>query len=102
MVIITSIDQQAFHQLLSADTASEIAVGEEVEWFADVAETMIGTVGLAKKDNGWNYAILKRNARSDFEVSERHGHFFTEHSAKVVLLRQMAGAEVLGVERLVA
>jgi hypothetical protein len=46
VVIIKSTGQRAFHQLLPANAVPEMAVGEEVEWFADVAETIMGAVGL--------------------------------------------------------
>ena len=102
MVVINSISQQAFHRLLPASRASEIAVGEEVEWFGDRDETIIGIVGTGRQYKWWSYAILKRDTPSGFRVSERREHFFTRHSARVMLLRQMAGAEAAGVEQLAA
>ena len=102
MVVINSISQQAFHQLVSANTASEILVGEEVEWFGDRDETIIGTVGTGRKYRWWSYAILKRDAPSDFRISERREHFYTRHSARVMLLRQMAETGAVGAERLAA
>jgi len=102
VVVINSLSQQAFQQLLSAHTASEIAVGEQVEWFGDRDETIIGTVGTGRQYKWWSYAILKCDTPSGFRVSERREHFVTRHSARVMLLRQMAGAEAVGVERLAA
>ena len=102
MVIVNNIDRVAFHQLLSAQTASEIAVGEEVEWFADREETIFGTVGFGKRNAGWSYAMLKRNRFDDFGVCSRQEHFSSCHAARLALLCQMAGAEVVGVQRLAA
>ena len=68
MVIINSMGREAFHQLPPANIVPEMAVGDEVEWFADVAETIIGTIGLGGMNVSWNYAILERDTRGDFRV----------------------------------
>jgi hypothetical protein len=51
---------------------------------------------------GWNYAILKRDALEDFQVSERHRNFPTRHAARIALLRRMAEAETPEAGRLAA
>jgi predicted short-subunit dehydrogenase-like oxidoreductase (DUF2520 family) len=102
MVIIRSTGQQAFHQLLPADTVAEMAVGEEVEWFTDVMESIIGTIGLGGKNTGWNYALLKPDTRGDFQVSERQRNFLTHHAARIALWRRMVEDEVLAAQRLAA
>jgi hypothetical protein len=93
MVIINSTGRQAFHQLLPGNADSEMALGEEVEWFADVAETIIGTVGFGGRSVGWYYAILTRDAAGDFRVCERQRYLPTRHTARVMLLRGMVGIE---------
>jgi hypothetical protein len=102
MVVINSISQQAFHQLLSPNTAAESAVDEEAEWFADVEETVIGTIGQGGKNMGWNYAILKPDTTGEFRVSEKQRHFPTRHTARIMLLRRMTGAETAEAGRLAA
>ena len=88
--------------MLFRSTASEIAVGEEVEWFADRKQTVFGTVGFGQRNAGWSYAMLKRNRFDDFGVCSRQEHFSSCHAARLALLCQMAGAEVVGVQRLAA
>jgi hypothetical protein len=102
VVIINSTGRQAFHQLLPSNAISEMAVGEEVEWFADVAETVIGTIGFGGMNMGWNYAVLKPDMMGEFRVSEKQRHFPTRHTARVTLLRRMAGAEAAEPWRLAA
>jgi hypothetical protein len=102
MVAISSIGQQTFHQLLSATTASEIAVGVEAEWFANRDESILGTVGFGGRYKGWGYAVLKRDTPDGFRVCVRQEHFATRHTARIMLLRQMAGAETVGAEPLAA
>jgi hypothetical protein len=102
MIIIASISQQSFHLLLLGNMASEIAVGEEVEWFVDRDETVLGTVGFGGPFKGWSYALLKRDTPTGFRVCKRQEHFPTHHTARVMLLRQMTGVESVGAERLAA
>jgi hypothetical protein len=102
MVIISSISKQVFRRLLSTPKGAEVAVGEEVEWFADRDETILGAVGFGGQGKGWNYAILKRDSSRGFLVYGRQEHFSTHHTARVMLLRQMTGVEKVGVERLAA
>lgn len=102
MVIIHSTDNEAFHQLLPANGLPELAVGVEVEWFADVAESILGVVGMGGMNVGWNYAILERDTHGDFRVSEKQRNLPTRHTARVTLLRRMAGVEPAHAERLAA
>jgi hypothetical protein len=102
MVAISSIDQQTFRQLLSATTASEIALGVEAEWFADRNESILGAVGFGGRYKGWGYAMLKRDTPDGFRVCVRQEHFASRHTARIMLLRQMAGAETVEAERLAA
>jgi hypothetical protein len=102
MVAINSIGQQTFHQLLSTPTAPEIALGVEAEWFVDRDESILGTVGFGGRYKGWGYAVLKRDTPDGFRVCVRQEHFATRHTARIMLLRQMAGAETVGAEPLAA
>ena len=102
MVIISTIGREAFHQLLPANIVPEMAFGEEVEWFADVAEALIGTVGIGGMNEGWNYAILERNTLGDFRVSERQRNLPTRHTARVTLLRRMVAADAAEARRFAA
>lgn len=102
MVIINSTGREAFHQLLPSNAVPKMAVGEEVEWFADVAETIIGAIGSGGMNKGWNYAILKRGTKGEFRVSERQGSFPTRHTARIALLRRMVGAEAAEAWRIAA
>jgi hypothetical protein len=102
VLIIKITGREAFHQLLPANAALETAVGEEVEWFADVAETIIGTIGFDATNKGWNYAVLTRDAREEFQISEEHGNFPTRHVARIELWRRMAGSEAVEALRVAA
>ncbi len=100
MVIINNMGKEAFQQLLRPNVNSEI-VGEEVEWFTDLTETICGTVGLSKK-KGWGFAIMKHDTAANFQVCQRQGNFPTRNTARRELLRQMAGAGEVEAEPLAA
>ncbi len=102
MIIVSSIGKKAFRQLLPPQGDREGAFGAEVEWFADRDETILGTVGFDAQGKGWNYAILKRESPRGFQVRARQSHFPTHHTARVMLLRQMIGAEPLVEEQIAA
>jgi hypothetical protein len=102
VVIINSISKQAFHQLLSPSTTPEIAAGEQVEWFADRTEIIIGTVSVCGRSQCWTYAILRRDTMGDFRVFNCRERFWTPHAARVKLLREMVGAEARGAEPVAA
>jgi nicotinamide mononucleotide (NMN) deamidase PncC len=102
MVAISSIDQQTFRQLVSAATASQIALGVEAEWFADRDVSILGAVGFGGRFKGWGYTMLKRDTPDGFRVCVRHEHFASRHTARIMLLRQMAGAETVQAEPLAA
>ncbi len=99
VVIINRMDRAAFQQLLRGNVNSEVVVGEEVEWFADLTETICGTVGVSKK-KGWGFAIMKPDRAANFRVCQRQGNFSTRHIARLELLRQMAGAEAAEAKQL--
>ncbi len=102
MVTISSISQQTFRQLVSAVTSSQIASRVEIAWFADRDESILGVVGYGGRFKGWGYAMLKRDTPEGFRVAVRHEHFATPHTARIMLLRQMAAAESIGAEPLAA
>ena len=102
VVIINSISKQAFHQLLSSNATPETAVGEPVEWFADRMETIIGTVSVCGRSQGWTYAIQRRDTMGTFRVFNSHDRFRTPHTARVMLLREMVEADAPGAERVAA
>jgi hypothetical protein len=62
--------------------------------------TIIGTIGIGGMNVGWNCAILKPDRMGDFRVSEKQRNFPTRHTARVTLLRRMAGAEAVEARRL--
>ncbi|HTS18242.1 MAG TPA: hypothetical protein VMP11_11760 [Verrucomicrobiae bacterium] len=96
MVAICSINQQTFRQLAFVPATPRIDLGVETEWFADRDESVLGAVGYGGRYRGWGYAVLKRDTPSGFRVCVRHEHFATRHTARIMLLRQMAGAESVG------
>jgi hypothetical protein len=101
MVIIYIMGREAFRGLLLRTAMSDIAVGEEVEWFGDRGQTILGTIGVSK-NKGWSFARLTPDSAGNFRVCERQGNFPTRPTARHALLRQMAAGEEAEAERLAA
>ncbi len=70
-------------------------MGEEVEWFSNRSETLLGLVAKAEGIAGWNYAIFKRDKNGEFRVRKVMSNFFSLKDARVDLLLLMAGIEKL-------
>jgi len=99
VVIINSMGREAFRELVRGNEDSEVVVGEEVDWYGDLAETIIGTVGFSKKQ-GWGFAIIKPDLAGKFRVCGRQGNFLGRNTARLELLRRMTGPEAKEAERL--
>ena len=99
MVIINSMGKEAFRELVRGNENSEVVVGEEVDWYGDQAETIIGTVGFSKK-KGWAFAIIKPDLAGKFRVCSQQGNFLGRNTARLELLRRMTGPEAREAVRL--
>lgn len=63
---IKSITQSEFNAFKPSRSPIIAAITEEVEWFADDADTIIGAVIYDKIDSDWSYVILGRDERGSF------------------------------------
>ena len=95
------MSREGFQKLLRRNAPLDIAVGEEVEWFGDTMQTILGTVGFST-NSGWSIAILKFDEAGGFRICERQGNFVTRHAARFALLRQMTTGERVEAERIAA
>jgi hypothetical protein len=91
-VAIKSIGRWEFNQLLPHHLALEGLMGAQVEWFANRAENVIGTIALTKVGRSWNYAILRRNKLGNFQVCDIGQNFFSFKQTMVQFINAMAAA----------
>ena len=69
-------------------------IGKEVEWFADAPENEIGTIAFNTTDRGWNYAILRRDWKGDFQVCDLKAKFQNLPAARADFLLAMGTAKL--------
>ena len=86
---IRATGRAEFVRRLSLHGDLERWVGKEVEWFADAAGNVIGTIALAARDRGWNYIVLRKNKLGNFQASNRREDLFSLDEARVDCLQAM-------------
>jgi hypothetical protein len=92
---IRSISRWEFHQLVPGYTLASF-IGENVEWFADQVENLVGAVAKGVSDRDWYYVVLERNAERDYRVLELKGRIDSRSRARIDLLRAMESSEKNG------
>jgi hypothetical protein len=68
----------------------------QVEWFANKMGTTIGTLATGKADEGWNYAVLKRDEAGNFQVYKLGADAYSLDDARSEFMLDMAAAETGG------
>lgn len=90
---LKNINSWQFNRFLPPRNHLGTVIGEEVEWFADGPENSIGTIAFNTKDGGWNYAILRRDWKGDFQVCDLNAKFQSFPAARVDFLLAMRTAK---------
>jgi len=90
---IGAIPRSEFDRLLPQNPAIESLVGEEIEWFSNRSGNLLGAVAKGEGVAGWNYVILERDQKGNFQVRKVMSNFFSSEVARVDLLLCMAGRE---------
>jgi hypothetical protein len=85
---ITDIDCAQFNQLLPGHRTLERLAGKEIAWFANGANTCVGTIALSV-ENSWTYVVLRVNRLGDFGVSAVGQNILNYHQTQVQLLSAM-------------
>jgi len=86
---LKKIGSRRFHRFLPAGNHLGTVIGEEVEWFADGPENAIGTIAFNTNARGWNYAILRRDWKGDFQVCDLKVRFQSFPATRADLLLAM-------------
>ena len=90
---IKTIARREFNQLLPHHLVLENLMGEQVEWFANRARNLIGTIALTAMGRSWNFAILKRNRQGNFQVCDVGQNFFNLSQIMVQFRYAMVAAK---------
>jgi len=86
---LKTISSRRFNRFLPAGNRLGTVIGEEVEWFADDPENAIGTIAFNTDARGWNYAILKRDWKGDFQVCDLKRRFQSLQATRADFLLTM-------------
>ena len=87
---ITSISKEEFNQIFTFDRELVPYIGDELEWYANDAKSLIGVVARRCLDSCCNYAILRRSVLGDFVVATLSRDFMDLQTARVACRQEMA------------
>ncbi|HVM61629.1 MAG TPA: hypothetical protein VMV72_12270 [Verrucomicrobiae bacterium] len=97
MLSLKTISGRRFNRFLPAGNHLRAVIGEELEWFADAPENAIGTIAFNADAASWNYAILERDWKGEFQVCELQDGFQSFPAARAgFLLMMSAGRKAIG------
>jgi hypothetical protein len=86
---VDSIPRSRFDRLLAGNRFLEPVIGNEVEWFADTSENLLGTVADGLLFDRWTYVLLAKGGITGFRVLRIEFGLLTRDEATVRLLRIM-------------
>jgi hypothetical protein len=92
-VSFESIRKERFDRFRTPHLGLESLMAWQIEWFANRAGSTIGTLAVREADEGWNYAVLRRDETGAFRVLKLGGDAFSLDDARAELLLEMAAAE---------
>ena len=91
---IKSIGRWEFDKLLEYHRVLESFMGKQVEWFADKARNLIGTIALTKVGRSWSYAILRRDKLGNFQVCDIGQNFYNLKQTTIQFMYASATATI--------
>jgi hypothetical protein len=90
-----SINREEFNAFHPPHLILEVLVKEQIEWLANDAENVIGTLA-GTTAIGWKYAVLQRDARGHFRIFKLGGNSYSRESAWAQFLAELEAAETVG------
>jgi hypothetical protein len=86
---VDGIPRSRFGHLFVENRALESVIGNEVEWFADDSETLLGTVANGLLFDRWTYVFLEKRGITGFHIVRIEFGVSAQDEATVRLLRSM-------------
>lgn len=87
-----SIRREEFDRFLPPPLVLGRLITERVDWFANTAGNIIGTIA-GKADEGWSYAALKGDPRGNYRICSLGGETCSFDAARTRFLKDMEAAE---------
>ena len=88
-----SIRKEEFDRFLLPHLGLESVMEWQVEWFANRSGTTIGTIAVGKTNEGWNYAVFKRDEAGSFQVCKLGVDAYSLDDARSEFMLEMTAAE---------
>jgi hypothetical protein len=89
---ISNVKSKEFNRLFTFNNELVPYIGVELQWYADDAKNVIGTIAKGTSDACWRYTILRRNLLGNFLVSTLSRDFMDLQTARATCLQEMATA----------
>ncbi len=67
---------------------------EQVQWYSNRSGSVLAAIATGEGAAGWNYVILKRDRKGDFQVRKVMDNFFNRNAAEVDLVLSMTSIGV--------
>ena len=87
-----NIRREEFDQCRPPPLGLQRLMAEQVEWFANAARTIIGTIA-GNVEDGWSYAVLMADKRGHYRVCRLGGDAYDLNAARARFALDMEAAE---------
>jgi hypothetical protein len=96
VLAIRPLSRKEFDSFGPARSVIATLVMDEVAWFADKNDVVIGFVARDKDDKNWSVCVLGPDGRGSFHTIDRAEGFMNESEARSQLVMKMEGALASG------
>jgi hypothetical protein len=86
---IKRISRWQFNQFVPKNFFLESVVGDQVAWWADEPESIIGTIARGVTESCWRYIVLEQDADGGFRVCNMQSGIRSRLAASAQLVRAM-------------
>ena len=94
---IKAIKKRQFDALQPTHKPMSRLVVEELEWFANEQQTMLGAVFYDPAEESWGWVVLCPDQKHEFRVAQLHGRHPSANEAGVKLRETMARLDQAGI-----
>ena len=87
------ISRNEFDKLFPDRTLLESFTGQQVEWFVNESNNIVGAIDHEPRVGTWSYVVMKRNQEGILRVLELNENMISRPDAETELFLKMEAAE---------
>ena len=87
------ISRHEFDKLFPDRTLLESFTGQQVEWFVNESNNIVGAIDHEPRVGTWSYVVMKRNQEGILRVLELNENMISRPDAETELFLKMEAAE---------